>query len=654
MSVQFGRCSWERQSPNPEYIERVTATLAPFGPDSSEAYSKDGLNIIFRAFHTTGESRRETQPYISVSGAVVTWDGRLDNREDLVNDLRGALASNSTDLAIVTAAFDAWGTSCFAKLIGDWALSIWNPSTRSLILAKDHIGVRHLYYSIGKNEITWSTVLDPLVLFAGKTFSICDEYIAGWLSGYHPAASLTPYVGIHSVPPSSFVVLKASSHVVSEYWDFNASRRIRYRSDAEYEENLRAVFARAVQRRIRSDRPVLAHLSGGMDSSSIVCMADCIARLSNETPRLDTISWYDDSNPGLNERPFFTKVEEKRGRAGFHIDLGALGKRERAQGKFLPTFESHHFLATPYSGNSHVDFFKLYATYIASQGYRVTLSGVAGDDVMGGGVPTPRPELQNLMARARFFRLAHQVHDWAAKMRKSRISLLWEAAQGFFTSSSAGLGFSRLQLAPWLHLSFVRRNWAPLHGYPSRVRLFGALPSFQNHIATLKVLRRIAAFIVSRPDSLCETRYPYLDRCLMEYMYAIPREQIVRLGQRRSLMKRALVGIVPAEILSKRQKGLAVAEPGETEYPSLGEINEYIVSIFGIVDSNKLTEALQKARHKEEVQAPNLVRALALEAWLRHVETRGVLAIFGARRTPVVSLRTERNLEHPFKPRSAS
>jgi hypothetical protein len=119
-------------------------------------------------------------------------------------------------------------------------------------------------------------------------------------------------------------------------------------------------------------------------------------------------------------------------------------------------------------------------------------------------------------------------------------------------------------------------------------------------------------------------------------------------------MKRALVGIVPAEILSKRQKGLAVAEPGEIEYPNLGEINEYIVSIFGIVDSNKLTEALQKARHKEEVQAPNLVRALALEAWLRHVETRGVLAIFGARRTPIVSLRTERNSEHAFKPRSAS
>jgi asparagine synthase (glutamine-hydrolysing) len=168
------------------------------------------------------------------------------------------------------------------------------------------------------------------------------------------------------------------------------------------------------------------------------------------------------------------------------------------------------------------------------------------------------------------------------------------------------------------------------------------------------VLRRIAAFIVSRPDSLCETRYPYLDRCLMEYMYAIPREQIVRLGQRRSLMKRALVGIVPAEILTKRQKGLTLAEPGEAEYPNLGEISEYIVSAVGIVDSNKLMDALQKLQRKKESQVANLMRTLALEAWLQHVKTRGVLSVLDAQRTPDLSVLSKRNFHHPFKPRSAS
>src|SRR6266436_8553996 len=112
-----------------------------------------------------------------------------------------------------------------------------------------------------------------------------------------PAVHLTPCVGIHSVPPSSFVLLRPGKHVVSKYWDFDPGKRIRYRADAEYEEHFRTVFAQAVQRRLRSDRPVLAELSGGMDSSSIVCMADLvIARGQAHCPRLDTISWFVSSN----------------------------------------------------------------------------------------------------------------------------------------------------------------------------------------------------------------------------------------------------------------------------------------------------------------------------------------------------------------------
>ena len=70
MSVQFGRWNFEGQPPAPDYIEKVSAALAPYGPDSNESYSKGGVRILYRAFHTTKESRREKQPYISPSGAV--------------------------------------------------------------------------------------------------------------------------------------------------------------------------------------------------------------------------------------------------------------------------------------------------------------------------------------------------------------------------------------------------------------------------------------------------------------------------------------------------------------------------------------------------------------------------------------------------------
>src|SRR5260370_11803265 len=295
MSVQFGRWNFDGNLVDRSYWEKVTALLAPCGPDGARSYSEENISVVYHAFHTTRESRRESQPHITSSGAVITWDGRLDNREELIRESSDVLTAASTDVAIVDAAYERWGSRCFAKLIGVWAISIWDPHTRCLTLAKDPIGIRHLYYSFEKNQVTWSTILDPLVLFAGKTLALCEEYIARWFS-FFPATHLTPYVGIHSVPPSSFVVLRRGKHTVSKYWDFDPSKRICYRTDAEYEEHFRAVFGESVRRRLRSDSPILAELSGGMDSSSIVCMAaNLIPRGAPETPRLDTVSFYDDS-----------------------------------------------------------------------------------------------------------------------------------------------------------------------------------------------------------------------------------------------------------------------------------------------------------------------------------------------------------------------
>ena len=203
MSVQFGRWNFDGHPPSPAYVEKVGDTLAPYGPDTNESYSKEGVKILYRAFCTTKESWREKQPHVSPSGAVMTWDGRLDNRTDLLRELPDSTTAESTDIAIAAAAYDKWGEKCFTKLIGDWAVSVWSPRNQTLLLAKDAFGSRHLYYSCEKNHATWCTILDPLVLFAGRTFTLCEEYIAGWFSQV-PAAHLTPYVGISSVPPLPF------------------------------------------------------------------------------------------------------------------------------------------------------------------------------------------------------------------------------------------------------------------------------------------------------------------------------------------------------------------------------------------------------------------------------------------------------------------
>ena len=412
MSVQFGRWNFDGQPTGQVYIDRVSAILAPYGPDGNSTYAKAGVSILYRAFHTTKESHADTQPYISRLGAVITWDGRLDNRDDLIRELGDSLTITASDVAIVSAAYEKWGTRCLRKLVGDWAISIWNAAEGGVLLAKDPVGTRHLYYSHDHRQLTWSTILDPLVLLAGTTFKVCEEYLAGWFS-YFPAVHLTPYLGILAVPPSSFVLLKPANRAISKYWDFNPSNTIRYRTDVEYEDHFRAAFGQAVQRRLRSDRPVLAELSGGIDSASIVCMADAVmAREGSGARHLETISWFDDSfdhiEPDSNELHWIKKVEERRRQGGFHINLRILKESVDSKHSIISKQDRLRFAATPTSNARLSEHLKHYAAHVFSRGYRVVLSGIGGDEVTFGGVPTPTTELQDLLARGRFPRFARR------------------------------------------------------------------------------------------------------------------------------------------------------------------------------------------------------------------------------------------------------
>ena len=619
MSVQFGMWNWDGRPIDPERLEEAKAMLAPYGPDGCGYYDNGNIRILSCALHTTRESQRETQPHFTASGAAIIWEGRLDNREDLTARLRGVLPADATDLSLVAGAFETWGTECFAKLFGDWAISIWNPNDRSLILAKDPIGARHLYYRLDANQATWSSLLDPLVLFSRKTFRLQEEYLAGWLASF-PAPHLTPYLGIHSVPPSSFVMVQPGRQFVRQYWDFDPARRIRYRDDAEYEEHFRDVFAQAVRRRLRSHSPVLAELSGGLDSSSIVCMADVlIASGAAETPRLDTVSYDDESEPNLNERSYFMRVEEKRGRTGRHISFSG---RELFNTDLADTKLALLPGATLFPDQPAMEF----NDCVTSQGTRVVLSGIGGDEVAGG-VPTPVPEIQDLVMAFRFRHLARQLKSWALAKRRPWFQLLFEAFKEFLPAASV---LPSAQPAPWLNLAFAKRQNFALRGYESRLKLFHSRPSFQTNLNALDGLRRQIAGNAPQTEPAYERRYPYLDRDLLEFIYAIPREQVVRPGQRRSLMRRALMGIVPTEVLNRKRKAFVARAPLAAiskEWVTVSEISRNMLSAsLGIVVEQTLLEFLHKARAGTPVPLVQLMRTLYLELWLRNLNRKGILA----------------------------
>lgn len=619
MSVQFGRWHFEGESAAAAYLEKVSSVLSPYGPDGKTTYAKAGVDVLYFAFHSTNESSQEVQPRVLESGAILTWDGRLDNRAELLALLRDSFWPDNSDLSIVAAGYERWGTECFAKLIGDWALSLWSSRDHSLILAKDPVGTRQLFYSVAKDQVTWCTLLEPFVLFAERTPSLDEEYLAGWFS-FFPSTRLTPYTGIHSVPPSSFVLIEPGVERVRRYWSFDPQRRISYRTDSEYEEHFRTVFAEAVRRRLRCRSTVLAELSGGMDSSSIVCMADAvIAREPGAHPHVETVSYYDDSEPNWDERPYFAKVEEQRGRVGRHIDAALPDAPADAS-------EAGRLATSPGSSSPVTTAAKKYALYIRTKGFRVVLSGIGGDEMVGG-VPTPIPELADLLAAARLDALARQLKSWALQSRRPWLQLLVEAIKVFLPPALAGVP-KYLRAPAWLNTNFVKRNRAALRGYHSRVKFFGPRPSFQEAVSTLDALRRQLAGLALPCEPCYEKRYPYLDRDLLEFILAVPREQLIRPGQRRSLMRRALSGIVPNEVLQRRRKAFLSAAPTRAVSAQSLELaaasTRLVCADLEIVDPRTFRLALHEVSHGQVVPVVALMRTIGIEFWLRSVRNQGI------------------------------
>jgi len=622
MSVQFGRWNFDCSPIDPDYIKKAAALIAPYGPDGLSSYARDGLAVLYGAFNTTKKSQFEGQPQVSESGAVIVWDGRLDNRKELIDLLGEDSPADRSDLLLVNRVLNKCGCNAFAHLIGDWALSIWNPTDRTLTLANDFIGARPLYYSRDDAGITWCTILDPLVLLAGRRFQLNEDYLAGLFASF-PAPGLTPFVGINSVQPAHFVHIQREKTTAAEYWRFNPSKRIRYREDGEYEEHFRAVFEQSVRRRLRSGAPILAELSGGMDSSSIVCVGDeLVATGLADTPRLDTLSYYNDSEPSWDERPYFTKVEEKRGRSGIHIDAAATdGLWEQ--------LDSESFAATPGALRHHSRARAELATCMNSQGNRVVLSGIGGDEFLGG-VPDPIPELADLLTRAQLLALVHQLKSWALVQRRPWLRLLQQSLQPFLPHllrpSVGPQGH-----APWLCPGFAKRYGQEIACSKPRMQFFGPLPSFQENISTLNQLRRLISSTVPTPDPLYEKRYPYLDRDLLEFLFAIPREQLLRPGQRRSLMRRSMTGIVPDEVLNRRRKAFLSRTPMAAVSAHWAELTNMsrhmIVSSLGIVEARRLSEALEDARNGIGIPIITLMRVFTIERWLKSLRDHEVLRL---------------------------
>ena len=337
---------------------------------------------------------RHSPATLRESGNLAAWDGRLDNREDILREF-GGLPGERSDAELALTVYEHYEVEGFRKLVGDWSLAIRDERRNAIVLASDYAGVRPLYYVADAQRILWSSSLSVLAQWAGES-TLDDGFIADFLMRA-PAGPRTPYRNIQAVPPGGFVVFSQNSTTRGEFWSLPVGRATWLATEDEYADGLRSLFQEAVAARLRTSALALAELSGGLDSSSVACAAALLVRAREvEAPGLSTLSY---DYPGSSDSRFIRMVEQECHFAATHMSTSGFP-----------------FVAADCVGESAPLFWaprwKEVRRRMDAIGARVLLTGQLGDLVMGNWWDDSE-QVGDAIRSLDFRRAAREAREWS-------------------------------------------------------------------------------------------------------------------------------------------------------------------------------------------------------------------------------------------------
>ncbi|WP_263408854.1 asparagine synthetase B family protein [Terriglobus tenax] len=611
MSILLGLLHDPEAFASESELRHLSLSTERFATATGKVYMSGRLAMCVQPYISHERSAMDAGPSADIRGNILGFDGRLDNYQELAREL-GINSVDRSDSEIVLAAFEHWGENCFQRFTGDWAMALWSTRDQRLFLARDHAGSRTLYYQQLPHRVLWSTYLEPFLSAEGDV-RLSEPYAASYLA-HLPIGDLTPYEGIFSVLPGQSIAFGHRGMIRRTHWNPVTTGTTRYKHDAEYEEHFLALFGQAVTRRTGPGAPILAQLSGGMDSTSIVCMSDCLRRAADPHAEiLDTLSYFDDSEASLNERPYFTLTEARRGKAGIHIN-NAFSQRT-----FDPPYVDDGVYRVPGADSFSVTQERKLFRLVSQKGYRSLLSGIGGDEVMGG-VPNPLPELADHLVSGDLRRLISQSLRWSLVDRNPIIFTLCETALYTHRLYLQRNSPSR-KLPPWMSFRLRRHVQDSVGPRGMTHRRLGVAPHCLVNASTwssvLEGLPHAIPQVLFRPEYL----YPMLDKDLVNYLFSIPREQLLRPGRRRSLMRRSLRSIVPPEILERRRKAYQLRAPlnaiGQAYHKLQHVLESSEIGRRGLVDVTALLDELKRTAAGSAEWYQPLLRTIAYELWLK-------------------------------------
>src|ERR671910_201361 len=268
-----GKLTWDpRGVIDPDLLGAMTDAVRHRGPDADGFYFGDGVGLGHRRLSIIDLATGD-QPLANEDGTVqVVFNGEIYNFAEVRRELtqHGHRFRTNSDTEVIVHGYEQWGERCVDRFRGMFAFAVWDSAARRLLLARDRLGVKPLYYAEVPGGLVFGSEIKSLL----EDPQVPREWRADALDSYltllYIPAPETIYRGIHKLPPAHVLVAERGQVRISKYWDLEFTGTGDQRREADYLEELDAHLREAVQLRMISDVPLGAFLSGGIDSSTVV------------------------------------------------------------------------------------------------------------------------------------------------------------------------------------------------------------------------------------------------------------------------------------------------------------------------------------------------------------------------------------------------
>jgi asparagine synthase (glutamine-hydrolysing) len=541
-----------------ELVAQMCAGLEHRGPDSRGIHQEGRIGLGIQRLRVIDISTGDQPIYNEDKSIVVVMNGEIYNYRELRADLRrrGHTLATKGDTEVIVHLYEEYGADCVRHLQGMFAFSLWDERRQQLLLARDRVGKKPLLYTLNDGTLSWASEMQALLADRSIPREVDPVAIDRFLAlGYVPTP-MSAIRGVRKLPPAHTLLMRDGAITLQRYWALDYTQKL----DAPVQEiceRIREGLRSATRKRLVSDVPLGAFLSGGIDSSAVVA---AMAEASSEPVRTFSIGF---DHQQFDELPHARRIAEQFGTVHeeFQVRADAVD--------VMPKLARHY--GEPFADSSAIPSF--YLAEMAGRHVTVALNGDGGDESFGGYTRyvanalaarldrIPAPLRRGVAAIGRRVPEGDDIGGVRNKFRRLAGTLALDAParygryMAFLDDGQRGAlyapGFAR-ELNGLDIPDPIADAWAAASGSSAIDRML------ETDVRTYLVDDLIAKVDIATMAHALEARSPLLDPELMQLGASIPADMKVRGQEKKWILREAMRGWLPDDILDRPKQGFSV------------------------------------------------------------------------------------------------